>query len=85
MKLANGDRVLFITDGLPEATVDGEPLGYERLSIEVQRTRGDIDSLFGALEKLSAAHDDDWTAVLLDHTSGTISSAAASRFPSDVT
>lgn len=29
--LAPGDRLLLLTDGLPEAPVDGEPLGYQRL------------------------------------------------------
>lgn len=66
VKVAPGDRIVFFTDGLPEAPIGGEPLGYERLSSEVQRTRGDIDALFAALEKMGAAHDDDWTAVTFE-------------------
>jgi sigma-B regulation protein RsbU (phosphoserine phosphatase) len=66
VNVAPGDRVIFFTDGLPEATVGGEPLGYERLSIEVERAQGEIARLFSSLENLGAAHDDDWTAVLLE-------------------
>ena len=66
VKLAPGERLLLFTDGLPEAPVGGEPLGYERLGAEVQRTAGDLDLLFVGLEKLGAAHDDDWTAILLE-------------------
>jgi hypothetical protein len=66
VNIAPGERVIFFTDGLPEATVAGEPLGYERLSIELKRAEGEIPRLFAALESLGAAHDDDWTAVLLE-------------------
>ena len=66
VRLAPGDKVVLFTDGLPEASIGGEPLGYERLSMELQGAKGEIDRLFGALEKLGAAHDDDWTAVLLE-------------------
>jgi hypothetical protein len=64
--MAPGDRLILFTDGLPEATVNGEPLGYERLAAEIQKSKGDLDALFAALEKLGAAHDDDWTAVVLE-------------------
>jgi hypothetical protein len=66
VKLAASDRILFFTDGLPEASIVGEPLGYERLSTEVQRSRGEVDVLFESLEKLGAAHDDDWTAIMFE-------------------
>jgi hypothetical protein len=66
LKFAKGERLILFSDGLPEATVDGEPLGYERLGAEVQRSVGDIERLFGALESLGATHDDDWTAVVLE-------------------
>ena len=66
VRLGEGDRVFFFTDGLPEAPVRGEPLGYERLSAEVVRARGDIDALFSSLEQGGAAHEDDWTALLLE-------------------
>lgn len=95
-----GDRVLFFTDGLPETTVAGEPLGYERLTAHVKQTRGDVAALFAALESAGATHDDDWTAVVLEslrprgggerglenaHASGATSSAAAVGLLSDVT
>jgi len=65
-RLAAGEHLILFSDGLPEATVRGEPLGYERLATEVQRSGGDLDTLFLALDKLGAAHDDDWTAVMLE-------------------
>ena len=65
-KLPRGGRLLLFTDGLPEASLRGEPLGYERLTAEIKQSGADLDALFAALEKLGAAHDDDWTAVLLE-------------------
>ncbi len=65
-KLAPGDRMVFFTDGLPEAALHAEPLGYERLAAEIKRTCGDPDALFASLETLGAAHDDDWTAIMLE-------------------
>lgn len=67
--LASGDRMIFFTDGLPEATINGEPLGYERLAAEVQKTGGDLDALFASLDKLGAGHDDDWTAIVFERRS----------------
>jgi stage II sporulation SpoE-like protein len=67
--LAVGDRMILFTDGLPEATVDGEPLGYERLAAEVQKSGGDLDVLFASLDKLGAGHDDDWTAIVFERRS----------------
>jgi len=61
------DRVLFFTDGLPEATVDGDPVGYKHLADLTLRARGDIPTLFMALEAMTTqARDDDWTAVSLE-------------------
>jgi hypothetical protein len=67
--LAVGDRMILFTDGLPEATVNGEPLGYERLAAEVQKSGGDLDVLFASLDKLGAGHDDDWTAIVFERRS----------------
>ena len=67
VKVAPGDKVIFFTDGLPEATIKGEPLGYERLVKELGNAQGEIEKLFAALDHLGAAHDDDWTAVLLEY------------------
>jgi hypothetical protein len=69
VKIAPGERMILFTDGLPEAPVGAEQLGYERLSVEVQRSGGDLDVLFAALEKLGAAHDDDWTAIAFERLS----------------
>ena len=66
LKFSKGEKLVLFSDGLPEATVDGEPIGYDKLGAEVQRSAGDIERLFAALEKLGAAHDDDWTAVVLE-------------------
>lgn len=72
--LAPGERMLFLTDGLPEAPVrDGEPLGYEALATlleaEPALPAAWLDAL---LERVRAATvselEDDWTAVLLERT-----------------
>ncbi len=67
--IAPTDRLIFFTNGLPEAIVGGEPLGYERLAAEVQASAGDLDALFASLDKLGAGHDDDWTAISLERRS----------------
>jgi hypothetical protein len=65
--LDRGDRVLFFTDGLPEAGIDGEPVGYQRLAELALRARGDIPTLFMALEAMTTeTREDDWTAVSLE-------------------
>lgn len=67
LMLDRGDRVLFFTDGLAEALVDGEPVGYKRLADLALRARGDIPTLFMALGAMTAdTHEDDWTAVSLE-------------------
>ena len=65
-QLANGDRVFFFSDGLPEAQLESEPIGYERMALEVRLARGDVDALFQRLDAAGATHDDDWTAVTLE-------------------
>lgn len=71
-RLEPGERLLLLTDGLPEApTETGEPLGYERLESLVDfrgpSREGDLDRL---LERVAGATraglEDDWTAVLLE-------------------
>jgi len=69
VKIAPGERMVLFTDGLPEAALGAEQLGYDRLSAEIQRSGGDLDALFTALEKLGAAHDDDWTAIAFERRS----------------
>jgi len=71
LDLAPSDRVLFFTDGLPEApSATGDPLGYEVLASLLdhpEATPGPwLDRLF---ERVRAATtnelEDDWTALLL--------------------
>ena len=72
LSLAPGDRVLFLTDGLPEArTANGDPLGYEALAGLLDSDSAApgpwLDSLFIRLRAAtSEALDDDWTALLLE-------------------
>ena len=74
-KLHPRDRILFVSDGIPEASIsEGQPLGYERLVDAVR-----IGALVGAdawLEELLARIrrevreplEDDWTALVLQFT-----------------
>lgn len=70
--LDEGERLLLLTDGLPEAlTAAGEPLGYDRLR-ELLPTDGCLceewmDRLFARVtEEAAAEPGDDWTALLLE-------------------
>jgi hypothetical protein len=65
--LEPGDRIVLLTDGLPEApTSADEPLGYERLEALLERGR-DPESLFAAVrEAARPGLDDDWTALFLE-------------------
>lgn len=72
--LEPGDRLLMITDGLPEAPLgDGDPFGYERLAAELVRPAAApaiwLDGLFDRLRGLTAPElADDWTAIVLERT-----------------
>jgi serine phosphatase RsbU (regulator of sigma subunit) len=74
--LAAGDRFLMITDGIPEAPANGEPLGYEALHalLETRRSLPDTSGSWmdGLLTDVRAVVDegmeDDWTALLLQRT-----------------
>lgn len=72
VELAPGERVLFLTDGLPEApTADGEPLGYEALPRFLDHRDAEPEAwLDRLLERLREAtveeQDDDWTALVLE-------------------
>jgi hypothetical protein len=65
--LAPGDRIVLLTDGLPEApTASDEPLGYERFEELLARGR-DPESLFAAVRDAARPGlDDDWTALFLE-------------------
>ncbi|HVR39752.1 MAG TPA: PP2C family protein-serine/threonine phosphatase [Thermoanaerobaculia bacterium] len=64
--LAKGERVVFFSDGLPEAHISKrEQVGYERVAEEIAK-HDDVDALFSAIESIAnGQRDDDWTAVML--------------------
>ncbi len=70
--LAAGERVLFLTDGLPEAPdASGEPLGYEALAGLIASDAGApgdfLDRLLASVRSASGgALEDDWTVLLLE-------------------
>jgi len=72
--VAPGERVLFLTDGLPEALdAAGEPLGYEALSGLIAAAAGGpgdfLDRLVASVRAATGdALQDDWTALLLERT-----------------
>lgn len=74
LTLEPGDRVLMLSDGLPEAEhQDGGPLGYERFEVRLAQQDAGASSevwLDGLLESLrretSTMLQDDWTALVLE-------------------
>jgi len=79
--LDSADRLLLVTDGIPEATdVQGNPIGYEGLArlldSSLEWTRGAatgnsnpwLDRLLDEVSRRTGSIlDDDWTAVLLEY------------------
>ena len=73
IELGRDDRLLLLTDGLPEARdAAGEPLGYQALeSMLGEQPAADTPSawlagLFDTIQKQTArAPEDDWTAAVL--------------------
>ena len=67
--LQKGDRLLMLTDGLPEAEVgDQEPIGYVRLA-QLAAAHASLEALFAAIEsETEEPRGDDWTAVMLEVT-----------------
>jgi sigma-B regulation protein RsbU (phosphoserine phosphatase) len=76
--VAPGQRVLFLTDGMPEARdAAGDPLGYEALSRLIASSAGAsgdfLDRLLASVRAATGdATEDDWTALLLDRSGGTV-------------
>ncbi len=72
IELAPGERVLFLTDGLPEApTASGDPLGYEALPGFLDHRAAEpgewLDRLVERLREATVEEqDDDWTALVLE-------------------
>ena len=75
-KLHAGDRLLLVTDGLPEAlTLEGEPLGYEAFGALLPARELApalwLDELLGQVQRETRAElEDDWTALLLERPTG---------------
>jgi sigma-B regulation protein RsbU (phosphoserine phosphatase) len=73
VKIGADDRLLLLTDGLPEARhTDGEPMGYQALEsmLAEQPSSGSPSSwlagLFDAVQRRTVrAPEDDWTAAML--------------------
>lgn len=88
LRLAPGDRLLLLTDGLPEAlTPAGDPLGYEALPrlfpTDELSPAAWLDRLLAEVRRATGAElDDDWTALLLERRVGPDRSANAA--PSDL-
>ena len=73
IRLEHADRVVFLSDGIPESPVSGdELLGYESTRAIVGHARGAsaeawLDSfLAGVRAKVGETLEDDWTAVVLE-------------------
>jgi serine phosphatase RsbU (regulator of sigma subunit) len=70
--IARGERVVFVSDGIPEAPARGEPLGYERLVAILAATNGNVRGMEWLDHFIAEVHaivderiEDDWTAVVL--------------------
>lgn len=66
------DRVLFVSDGIPEAPTQSEdPLGYARLEEIVRTTNASgiwLDEFLARVRaEVKPVLSDDWTAVVLEN------------------
>ena len=71
IELELGERVLFVSDGLPEAlTAPGEPLGYDALACAIPggaTPRELVDRLLDAVRAATQRElEDDWTALVFE-------------------
>jgi serine phosphatase RsbU (regulator of sigma subunit) len=65
INLGAQERLLLFSDGLPEATTLGEPLGYDRIESLAARMNG-VDDLMRAVQSIDGVSiDDDATVVLI--------------------
>ncbi len=65
IELRDGERLLFFSDGLPEAVAAQEPIGYERVEEFAAQSRS-IDELLGSVRAVPGARiEDDATAVVI--------------------
>src|SRR5437867_3145486 len=63
--LRDGDRLLLFSDGLPEALVNCDPLGYERVEEFAARSQS-IDDLLNSVRSIPGVSiEDDATAVVI--------------------
>ena len=72
-QIARGERVVFVSDGIPEAPANGGQLGYERLAAILTSMNGELrgaEWIDAFLENVRSVVDegldDDWTAVVLE-------------------
>jgi len=73
VEVATGDRLLLLTDGLPEARdTDGEPMGYQALEsmLGLEPSTGSpsswLSGLFDSVQRRTGrVPEDDWTAAML--------------------
>ena len=69
--LKPGERLLLLSDGLPEATVGGSPIGYDRIE-EIAARAATVDDLVEAVRGIEGIQmEDDLTVVALELSSRT--------------
>jgi serine phosphatase RsbU (regulator of sigma subunit) len=73
--IREGDRLLMFSDGLAEAAVNGEPIGYERVQ-QIAAHCQSVDELIDAVRK-GAEIDDDATGVIVSRTPQVLSVIAS--------
>lgn len=65
-RIAPGERLVFVSDGIPEAPVNGEPLGYERVA-EMLGRAATLDAFIEDVRSVVGdVLEDDWTAVMVE-------------------
>jgi serine phosphatase RsbU (regulator of sigma subunit) len=63
--LSDGERLMLFSDGLPEASTNGDPLGYDRIESLAVESRS-VDDLLARLRAIPGVQiDDDATVVMV--------------------